>query len=105
METLSARAHILQDELAACDAWEQQSQAQALANAKAAAEAAEQKLSLLRQRLEADRVPEVDTIGRLRGAIVNLETVRKNLEKARSERDEAMKAARGLDTKVIIETQ
>ena len=93
VETLSARAHILQDELAACDAWEQQSQAQALANAKAAAEAAEQKLSLLRQRLEADRVPEVDTIGRLRGAIVNLETVRKNLEKARSERDEAMKAA------------
>lgn len=67
METLSARAHILQDELAACDAWEQQSQAQALANAKAAAEAAEQKLSLLRQRLEADRVPEVDTIGRLPG--------------------------------------
>ena len=93
VETLSAREHILQDELAACDAWEQQSQAQALANAKAAADAAEQKLSLLRQRLEADRVPEVDTIGRLRGAIVNLETVRKNLEKARSERDEAMKAA------------
>lgn len=93
VETLSAREHILQDELAACDAWEQQSQAQALANAKAAADAAEQKLSLLRQRLEADRVPEVDTIGRLRGAIVNLETVRKNLEKARSERDDAMKAA------------
>ena len=32
------------------------------------------------------------TIGRLRGAIVNLETVRKNVEKARTDRDEAMKA-------------
>jgi len=93
VEALSAREVSLQDELAACDAWERQSQAQALAEAKSAAEAAEQKISLLRQRLEADRVPEVDTIGRLRGAIVNLETVRKNLEKARTERDEAMKAA------------
>ena len=92
VEALSAREVSLQDELAACDAWERQSQAQALAEAKSAAEAAEQKISLLRQRLEADRVPEVDTIGRLRGAIVNLETVRKNLEKARTERDEAMKA-------------
>ena len=34
----------------------------------------------------------METIGRLRGAIVNLETVRKNVEKARTDRDEAMKA-------------
>ena len=46
----------------------------------------------LTQQLEEDRVPDMETIGRLRGAIVNLETVRKNVEKARTDRDEAMKA-------------
>ena len=37
-------------------------------------------------------MPENDTIARLRGAIVNLETTRRAVEKARAERDEAMKA-------------
>ena len=93
VETLVHQERALQDELAACDAWAQQSQAKVLAEAKDAAEAAEQKISALRQQLDADRIPEVDTIGRLRGAIVNLETARKNLMKARTERDEAMKAS------------
>ena len=46
----------------------------------------------LAQQLEDDRIPDAETIGRLRGAIVNLETLRKSTAKARSEKDEAVKA-------------
>ena len=44
-----------------------------------------------RRRIEEERIPENDAIGRLRGAIVNLETVRRSLKKAREEQDEARK--------------
>ena len=47
---------------------------------------------ILRQQAEAERLPENDAIARLRGALVNLETVRRQLTKARETRDEAMKA-------------
>lgn len=46
----------------------------------------------LQRELEACRIPENETIARLRGAIVNLETARKTLDKARSRRDEAATA-------------
>lgn len=45
----------------------------------------------MEDQLQADHVPDTETIGRLRGAIVNLETVRKSVDKARADRDEAMK--------------
>lgn len=46
----------------------------------------------LENQLEADHIPDPETIGRLRGAIVNLETVRKSAAKARADKDESMKA-------------
>lgn len=46
----------------------------------------------MQERLQQDQIPENETIARLRGAIVNLETTRRAVDKARSERDEAMKA-------------
>ena len=49
-------------------------------------------LAALRTQAEAERLPENDAIARLRGALVNLETVRRQLTKARETRDEAMKA-------------
>ena len=49
-------------------------------------------LAVLRSQAETERLPENDAIARLRGALVNLETVRRQLSKAREVRDEAMKA-------------
>ena len=46
----------------------------------------------LQEQLAADQIPESETIIRLRGAIVNLETTRKQVEKARETRDDAAKA-------------
>lgn len=63
-----------------------------LAEAKAQAEAAQENAERLRRELEADHIPENEVIARLRGAIVNLETTRKALDKARTQRDEAAKA-------------
>ena len=92
VEALETRNDALAKELAAHDAWEAQEQQRAYQQAQASVEEARQRAQLLRSRLEADGVPENDAIGRLRGAIVNLETVRKSVDKARAERDEAMKA-------------
>ena len=91
-ETLSAQAEGLQAELTACDRWEAAQRRQALSGAAAAAEQAETRAAQLRQQLQAEQIPENETIARLRGAIVNLETTRKAVSKARAERDEAMKA-------------
>lgn len=57
-----------------------------------AGEKAETIAAALRRRAEEERIPQNDAIARLRGAIVNLETVRRSVDKARSERDEALKA-------------
>lgn len=92
VESLEGRESALTQELAGHDSWEAQEQRRAYQQAMADAEEARQRAQLLRTRLEADGVPESDAIGRLRGAIVNLETVRKSVDKARAERDEAMKA-------------
>lgn len=82
---------VLTSELAYHDQWEAAQQQEAIREAESAAQLAEQRAAVLRQRIEAEHIPENDTIGRLRGAIVNLETVRRGVEKARAERDEAMK--------------
>lgn len=61
----------------------------ALTEAKEQAHSTREHADRLREELETLHIPENDTIGRLRGAIVNLETTRKALDKARSQRDDA----------------
>jgi len=90
-KVLAAQEAVLKEELSQHDRWEAALQQKALAEVEAEAAHAEQTAAALKQRLEADRIPENETIGRLRGAIVNLETTRKNMEKAREEKDEAAK--------------
>ena len=99
-EALSAREGELTSELALHDRWEAARERQALAEAETAAAQAEQTAEELRRRIQEDRIPENDTIGRLRGALVNLETTRKAMDKARSERDEAAKALLGAEAAV-----
>ena len=53
---------------------------------------AEEKAAALRRRLEEERVPENDVTVRLRGAIVNLNTVRKSAEKAQEAYDASKSA-------------
>ena len=91
-QALESDVHALSDELAQHVQWESAQKRRQLAALTADADTAAQRVHSLTQQLEADRVPDMETIGRLRGAIVNLETVRKNVEKARADRDEAMKA-------------
>ena len=91
-QALESDVHALSDELAQHDQWEAAQKHRQLAALTADADTAAQRVHSLTQQLEEDRVPDMETIGRLRGAIVNLETVRKNVEKARTDRDEAMKA-------------
>ena len=91
-EVLAAREAALLEELDHCDRWEALRRRSALTAAEAEAAAAEQRAEDLRRQIEADRVPENDAIARLRGAIVNLETTRRAVDRARAERDEAMKA-------------
>ena len=91
-QALESDVHALSDELAQHDQWEAAQKHRQLAALTADADTAAQRVHSLTQQLEEDRIPDMETIGRLRGAIVNLETVRKNVEKARTDRDEAMKA-------------
>lgn len=90
-ETLEAEKAALEEELAACDRWEASRRRQALTQAETAARETAERAADLRRRIEEERLPENDAIGRLRGAIVNLETVRRSLKKAREEQDEARK--------------
>ena len=91
-QALESDVQALSDELAQHDQWEAAQKHRQLAALTADADTAAQRVHSLTQQLEEDRIPDMETIGRLRGAIVNLETVRKNVEKARADRDEAMKA-------------
>ena len=89
---LAEQVSALEAELDRCIRWEARNQQQALADAQQAAEETEQRAAALRQQLDLSRLPENSDIGRLRGAIVNLQTARRSVEKARDVRDEAMKA-------------
>ena len=91
-ERLAAQEAELKHELAQHDLWESVLQQKSLTEAETEAAKAEQAAAALRRQLADDRIPENETIGRLRGALVNLETTRRNLEKARGEKDEAAKA-------------
>lgn len=91
-EALSHRESELAAELSFHNRWEAAQERKALAEAEAIAIQAEQTAGELRHRIQEDHIPENETIGRLRGALVNLETTRKAVDKARAERDEAAKA-------------
>ena len=91
-DTLSAHVTELEAELTLLDQWEAAQHRGILAAAETEARAAEQRAAALREELDRDRVPEGDAIARLRGAIVNLITTRRAVDRARVERDEAMKA-------------
>ena len=91
-EELTRQEADLTRELALHDRWEARQKRQALAQAQAEAEQAAQLADGIRSQLLRERIPENDTISRLRGAIVNLETTRRSVDKARDQRDAAMKA-------------
>ena len=89
---LEAREAALNEELAALDRWEEHRKRLDLQKVENAAAQAEEKAAALRRRMEEQHIPENDVTGRLRGAIVNLNTARRNAEKAQ-EQYEAAKAA------------
>lgn len=90
-EAHSLREVQLTEELAQHDLWEQLQRQKALESAAETAREAQAAADALAEELAG--TPESETIIRLRGAIVNLETTRKQVEKARQQRDEAAKAA------------
>jgi len=91
---LEAREASLSRELDDLDRWEVQQQRLALRQLEDNAVRAETRAAALRLQLEEEQIPETDAISRFRGAIVNLNTVRKNAEKAQEEYQQA-KAALG----------
>lgn len=92
LAALTRREQELAARLALCDRFEAAQKHRELDGLRQAAETAERHADALRTELEAGHVPEMDVIGRLRGAIVNLETTRKGVERARDQRDDALKA-------------
>ena len=90
-QALSEKEDMLSQALVRLEQWELHQRRRQLEQAECTAQASQQRLDTLRRQLEEERVPENETIGRLRGAIVNLETVRKAVDKARAERDKALK--------------
>lgn len=83
--------------------WKQYRAAQHLRQLQAArqeAADANAAAAVLRQTLNAEHVPESETIARLRGAIVNLEVTRKSVQKARDIRDDALKQRLRAETAV-----
>lgn len=91
-QALEASTASLADELARHDRWDAAQKYRQLEQLAADADTAAQHTQALEKQLEADHIPDTETIGRLRGAIVNLETVRKSAAKARADKDESMKA-------------
>ncbi len=92
IEELERREQAHLEEQALLDRWERFQKRAALQEAELAVEQATQTARHLNQRMQEERIPENDTIARLRGAIVNLTTVRKSADKARAERDTAAAA-------------
>jgi len=97
---LEAKEAALNEELAGLDRWEVQRKRRDLQKVENAAAQAEEKAAALRRRIEEEQIPENDVTSRLRGAIVNLNTVRKNAEKAQEQSDAAAKALAGAEEKL-----
>ena len=86
--------------LALHDRWDAARQLRTLDEARSEAAAAAETADRLRRQAEETRLPENEAIARLRGAIVNLETVRKSVDRAMAEKDAAMKAQVRAETAV-----
>ncbi len=97
-KALEDREAVLRKELTQLDLWESQRQRQALLDAEEAALQAEQRADTLRRQLAAENIPENESIGRLRGAIINLETMRKSTQKAQAQREEAEQGLQQAET-------
>ena len=97
---LSQRETDLSALLALHDRWDAAQKRRVLEEAETAAAEAAQTAANLRRQAEETRLPENETIARLRGAIVNLETVRKSADRAMVEKDAAMKASVKAETAV-----
>ena len=91
-DELEQRYAALTEELSHHQRWEDLKKRQNLQATQEASDAAQVHLQEVRTAMEADHIPENDAIGRLRGAIVNLGAVRKGVEKARDQRDDAARA-------------
>lgn len=99
-DVLAEQALTLEKELASLERWEAHQQAKAYRLAEEEAAAAEEKASSYRRRLDEEGVPETGTVSRLRGAIVNLNTTRKNSAQTRSQRDKAAEALLEAETRL-----
>lgn len=86
--------------LALHDRWDAARQFRALDEARSETAAAAETADRLRRQAEETRLPENEAIARLRGAIVNLGTVRKSVDRAMAEKDAAMKAQVRAETAV-----
>ena len=86
--------------LALHDRWDAARQLRALDEARSETAAAAETADRLRRQAEETRLPENEAIARLRGAIVNLGTVRKSVDRAMAEKDAAMKAQVRAETAV-----
>ena len=82
------------------DRWDAAQRRRVLADAESAAAQAAQAAADLRRQAEETRLPENETIARLRGAIVNLGTVRKSVDNAMAEKNAAMRASVNAETAV-----
>lgn len=92
-EAMSGREAELTAQLHLHDLWDAVQQQEVMETAQTQSEEVRRRAQTLLTRLEEERIPENETIARLRGAIVNLETVRKSVDKAMQEKDAAMKAS------------
>ena len=92
-QSLERQVQSLEQELEVCSVWELREQREALSQAEAGASQAMTQADAMRQQLAQAQIPDNRDIGRLRGALVNIQTTRRSVDKAREQRDEAMKAA------------
>lgn len=99
-EVLAEQTAALEEELASLERWEAHQQAKAYRLAEEEAAAAEEKALSYRRRLDEEGVPETGTVSRLRGAIVNLNTTRKNSVQTRTQRDKAAEALLEAETRL-----
>ena len=86
-EALETRREALLAERRSHERWQGLKKQLSAQDAEDALRCAETQLRETKAALEADHIPANDAIGRLRGAIVNLNTVRKSVDKAREQRD------------------
>ena len=91
-EALERRREALLEERRHHQRWESLKKQLSAQDAEEALRYTQARYTELSGAVQADRIPENDAIGRLRGAIVNLNTTRKSVDKAREQRDEAARA-------------